>query len=84
MNDAVEHPSHYTAHPSGIEVIEIVRHESFLRGNVLQYVLRAPCKGRELEDLLKARQNLDWEIERVKNATDGDAHDNGVHTGRTS
>lgn len=66
--DSVETPSHYTSHPSGIETIEITRHETFLRGNVLKYVLRAPYKGRELEDLLKARQYLDWEIERVRNA----------------
>jgi len=62
--DVVKHPSHYTAHPSGIEVIEITKHESFLRGNIIKYVLRAPYKGNELQDLKKARQYLDWEIEQ--------------------
>lgn len=66
MSDAVKHPGHYTSHPSGIEVIEITRHESFLRGNVLKYVLRAPHKGNELEDLRKAQTYLAWEIERVE------------------
>jgi len=64
--DPVGNPSHYTSHPSGIEAITITRHESFLRGNVLKYVLRAPYKGTELQDLLKARQYLTWEIERIE------------------
>ena len=63
--DVVRHPKHY-AHPSGIEVIEITRYESFLRGNIIKYVLRAPYKGTELQDLQKAAQYLEWEIERVK------------------
>jgi len=66
VSDKVRHPAHYTQHPSGIETIEITRHESFLRGNVLKYVLRAPYKGNELEDLLKAKAYLEWEIERVE------------------
>lgn len=64
-DDPVHHPSHYQL-PSGIEVIDITRHESYLRGNILKYVLRAPHKGNELQDLEKARQYLDWEIERVR------------------
>lgn len=66
-SDPVNTPTHYQ-HPSGIEVIEITRHESFLRGNVLKYVMRAPYKGNELEDLKKAAKYLSWEIERVENA----------------
>ncbi len=62
----VQHPAHYQ-HPSGIEVIEIIKQESFLRGNIIKYVLRAPFKGSELQDLEKAQQYLQWEIERVKN-----------------
>lgn len=65
MNDMVKNPKHY-AHPSGVEVIEITRHESFLRGNIIKYVLRAPYKGSELEDLKKAAQYLEWEIERIE------------------
>lgn len=63
--DSVSHPAHY-AHPSGVEVIEITKHESFLRGNIIKYVLRAPYKGSELEDLQKAAQYLQWEIVRVQ------------------
>lgn len=62
----VSHPSHYTSHPSGVETIEITKHESFLRGNLLKYVLRAPYKGNELEDMQKAQQYLSWEIERLQ------------------
>lgn len=64
-NDPVKNPSHYK-HPSGVEVIDITRYESFLRGNILKYVLRAPYKGHELQDLRKAAQYLEWEIERVE------------------
>lgn len=56
---------HYRQHPSGVEAIELTRHESFLRGNILKYVLRAPYKGAELSDLRKAAEYLRWEIERV-------------------
>lgn len=57
---------HYRSHPSGIEAIEITQFESFLRGNVIKYVMRAPYKGDELADLEKAAEYLQWEIERVK------------------
>ena len=50
-------------------MIEITRHETFLRGNVIKYVMRAPYKGNELQDLLKAQQYLEWEIQRVEQAS---------------
>ena len=77
MSDPVKKPAHY-AHPSGIQVIEITRHESFLRGNIIKYVLRAPYKGTELQDLEKAAVYLEWEIERVKRAQTGETLDTGV------
>jgi hypothetical protein len=64
-HNAVNSPRHYL-HPSGVEVINITRYESFLRGNILKYVLRAPYKNNELEDLKKAQQYLQWEIERIE------------------
>lgn len=63
--DPVDQPAHYTAHPSGIEVIQITEHETFVRGNIIKYVLRAPHKDNELQDLLKARWYLDREITRL-------------------
>jgi hypothetical protein len=68
MSNAVS-PKHYY-HPSGIEAIQITKFETFLRGNILKYILRAPYKGEELSDLLKAQQYLAWEIERVKAEND--------------
>ena len=68
-NDPVNHPLHYTDHPSGIECIEITRHMSFNLGNVIKYVWRADNKGNALEDLRKARWYLDDEIKRKEGQT---------------
>jgi hypothetical protein len=65
MADPVSEPAHYK-HPSGIEAIQITAYESFLRGNILKYILRAPYKGTELQDLKKAEQYLRWEIARIE------------------
>ena len=56
-------------------MIEITRHETFLRGNVIKYVMRAPYKGNELQDLLKAQQYLEWEIQRVEQASQDASHE---------
>jgi hypothetical protein len=64
-NDLVKNPAHYM-HPSGIQVIDIIRWETFLRGNIIKYVMRAPYKGEELQDLHKAKEYLEWEIERIE------------------
>jgi hypothetical protein len=53
--DPVNRPSHYTAHRSGVECIEISEHLSANLAQALQYVWRAPYKGRMAEDLAKAR-----------------------------
>lgn len=59
MNDPVNHPKHYTSHPSGIECIQITEHMGFCLGNAVKYIWRADLKG-GIEDLQKAR----WYIER--------------------
>lgn len=66
MAETVDHPKHYNSHPSGIEAIEICRHMGFSLGNVVKYVIRAPHKGSQLEDLRKARWYLDDEIKRLE------------------
>lgn len=61
-NDNVNHPSHYTSDPSGIECIEITRHRDFDIGNAFKYLWRAGLKKdqsiddkkKEIEDLKKA------------------------------
>lgn len=68
-HDAVEHPSHYTSHPSGVECIHITQHHNFCIGNVIKYCWRAGLKdgpATELQDLKKARQYLDFEIARLE------------------
>lgn len=73
--DPVNHPSHYTSHPNGIEAIEITKHEDFLTGNALKYILRHKLKGKPLEDLEKAIWYLKRRIEILK--ANGDK-ENGV------
>lgn len=68
-HDPVNHPKHYTSHPSGVECIQITRHMSFNLGNVVKYLWRAGLKdseitNKELEDLKKARFYLDDEIQK--------------------
>jgi hypothetical protein len=64
-NDPVS-PQHYQGFSNGAEVIDITENLSFNRGNVVKYVARAGRKdrGRELEDLWKARYYLNREIDR--------------------
>jgi hypothetical protein len=69
--DAVNHPRHYTAHPSGVECIDVVEHFNFNLGNVIKYIWRAGLKGGGLlEDLKKARWCLDREIGRLERHAD--------------
>lgn len=66
--DAVKHPTHYTSNPSGIETIEFTRHMGFCLGNVVKYVMRADHKGTAVQDLRKAIQYLEFEIETRERA----------------
>lgn len=56
-NDAVNHPVHYNAHPSGLEAIEVCRLMPFTTGNAVKYIWRADLKNGG-EDLKKARWYL--------------------------
>ena len=62
--EAVEHPDHYTSHPSGVECLDVTEHMNFCLGNVMKYIWRCDEKGNALEDLKKARFYLDREIMR--------------------
>jgi len=62
--DVVNHPPHYTSHPSGIECIDIVEHFTFNIGAAIKYLWRCGLKGDELEDLRKARWFVEREIYR--------------------
>lgn len=61
-HDVVNHPKHYTDHPSGIECIQITEHMNFCLGNAVKYIWRADLKYDAIEDLKKARWYLDREI----------------------
>jgi Protein of unknwon function (DUF3310) len=68
VNDPVNHPDHYNAHPSGVECIDVVEHMGFNVGNAIKYLWRADHKGNALEDLKKASWYVVREIERREKA----------------
>lgn len=70
-DDAVEHPAHYTKHPSGVECIQITEHMNFNVGNAVKYLWRNEDKGSRVQDLKKARWYVDREIARL--TSDGDS-----------
>lgn len=74
--DPVQRPAHYVlVTPRGpleitrdviapwLERARVVGCRALYYGTALQYILRAPHKGTELQDLRKARQYLGWLIE---------------------
>lgn len=71
--DKVNNPSHYQG-KFGLEAIDVVRDfagdltavQGFYWGNAIKYLLRFQSKN-GLEDLKKARKNLDWLIEEMEN-----------------
>lgn len=64
--DAVNHPPHYTSHPSGIEAIQITEHMNFCLGNAVKYIWRAGLKSNSpVEDLKKAAWYIEREIDRL-------------------
>lgn len=65
-HDAVNNPSHYTSHPSGIECIQITEHMGFNLGNALKYIWRCDLKHDAIEDLEKSRFYIDREISKRK------------------
>lgn len=67
--DPVNHPAHYTSHPSGVECIDVTEHMGFCVGNAIKYLWRADLKGSQLEDLRKARWYIDREIARLERAS---------------
>ena len=71
MTDNVNNPSHYQGR-YGMESIDALRNfmtpeqlKGFYLGNALKYQLRFQKKN-GLEDLKKARKNLDWLIEEFE------------------
>ncbi len=67
--DPVNHPAHYTGHPSGVECITIAEHYGFCVGNAIKYLWRAGLKDDAIQDLEKARWYVDREIQRRRTAS---------------
>lgn len=70
MSDSVNHPAHYTEHPSGVECIQITEHMGFNLGNAVKYIWRADLKGSAIQDLEKARWYIDRELVKRGVATE--------------
>ena len=68
MTDPVNHPPHYTEHPSGIECIQITEHFDFVIGNIIKYAWRAGLKegASRMQDLEKCRWYAARAVEREK------------------
>ncbi len=77
-NDSVNHPKHYTSHPSGVECADITDYLNFNLGNAWKYVWRAGLKFDALEDLRKVNWYILREIRRRKalamNGHAGESH----------
>lgn len=66
IKEAVKHPKHYQG-IKGLEVFTVMENfipkykdsfDGYLAGNILKYVLRAPSKGKMLEDLKKSKRTF--------------------------
>ena len=64
--DNINHPEHYTNHPSGVECIQVTEHMGFCLGNAIKYIWRADLKGHAVQDLEKAVWYIEREIARRK------------------
>ena len=66
-HDPVNHPSHYTSHPSGVECIQITEHMNFCLGNAVKYIWRAGLKSDDpIQDLEKAKFYIEREVKRLE------------------
>jgi hypothetical protein len=61
----VDHPTHYTSHPSGIECIDVIETMPFNVGNAIKYLWRAGLKGDARTDYRKAIWYIKREIARL-------------------
>ena len=66
--EALDSPSYYSSHPSGVECITVAEHFGFNLGNAIKYIWRHGKKpgASALDDLRKARRYLDREIARIE------------------
>lgn len=69
MDDIISRPSHY-CEGRRYEPKDVIRDWglNFNLGSAVKYISRAGRKGSALEDLQKARQFIDFEIEAIESA----------------
>ena len=72
--DPINHPPHYTQHPSGVECITITEHYNFNVGNAIKYLWRAGLKdgADATDDLRKAAWYVQREIDRIGQPVESD------------
>ena len=75
LTNPVDHPAHYTSHPSGIECIQITEHMGFNLGNALKYIWRADLKDNRTQDIEKAIWYLQRELAKNKSEATEDAQE---------
>jgi hypothetical protein len=70
-NDPINHPAHYTK--GGVEVIDFIDawDLDFYSAQIIKYVIRAPHKNNQLDDLKKARWYLQRLIENTEKTIAG-------------
>jgi hypothetical protein len=66
MSDLVKAPNHYTWHPSGVECKDISGHFPHFVASAIEYLWRHNHKGTPLQDLRKARECIENEINRLE------------------
>jgi len=68
--DPVSNPSHYKAPGLDVECMDVIQALGldFPTGSALKYIWRHRNKGRPIQDLKKARANLDRAIQALENA----------------
>lgn len=66
--DRVDHPAHYGGADNPHEAIKVIEHYGlgFCLGNAVKYILRAPFKGTQVEDLKKSVWYIQREIARLE------------------
>lgn len=66
MTSSVEHPTHYNAHPSGVECITVCSRYDFCLGSAYKYLFRHGLKGNSRQDIEKAK----WLLQYLLGAVD--------------
>jgi len=74
--DQVNHPKHYNFNHKGEKAIETYKYieswkMNYTQGNIIKYVSRYPYKGKDLEDLKKARWYLNKLIDSLEKNESG-------------